>query len=108
MLLVLNQVFYGLYEDIKIINYEGSYIVNISEKELIDKSTPQIVELESYMKTYIISLGEVKSKEELGFKINLSNRLKKYIFIENSDRKYFDIYDLALYNVIDCVSAWLS
>ena len=101
---VLNQVFYGLYEDIKIINYEGSYIVNISEKELIDKYTPQIVELESYMKTYIISLGEVKSKEELGFKINLSNRLKKYIFIENSDRKYFDIYDLALYNVIDCVS----
>ena len=79
---VLNRVFYGLYEDIKIINYEGSYIVNISEKELIDKSTPQIVELESYMKTYIISLGEVKSKEELGFKINLSNRLKKYIFIE--------------------------
>lgn len=100
---VLNQVFYSLYEDIKIINYEGNYIININDKKLVDKSTPQIVELESYMKTYIICLGEVKSKDELEFKIKLSNRLKKYIFIENSDRKYFDIYDLALYNIIEYV-----
>ncbi|MGL5642821.1 MAG: PucR family transcriptional regulator, partial [Paraclostridium sp.] len=32
-----------------------------------------------------------------------SNKLKKYIFIENSDRKYFSVYDLALYNLIDLV-----
>lgn len=100
---VLNQVFYSLYDDVNIINYEGNYILNIKDKELIDKSTPQIVELECYMKTYIMFLGEVKSTEELEFKIKLSNKLKKYIFIENSDRKYFDIYDLALYNIIDCV-----
>ncbi|MGL4797168.1 MAG: helix-turn-helix domain-containing protein [Paraclostridium sp.] len=100
---VLNQVFYSLYDDIKIINFEGNYIININDKLLVDKSTPQIVELESYTKTYIICLGEVKSREELDFKVKLSNRLKKYIFIENSDRKYFDIYDLALYNIIDYV-----
>lgn len=100
---VLNQVFYSLYEDIEIINYEGSYIINTRDKNLINNSTPQIVELESYMKTYIMNLGEIKSKDELDFKVNLSNRLRKYIFIENSNRKYFDIYDLALYNIIDCI-----
>lgn len=101
---VLNQVFYSLYEDIKVINYEGDYIINIKDKGIIDKSTPQIIELESYMKTYIIDLGKIKSKEELKFKINLTKKLKKYIFIEHSDRKYFDIYDLSLYNIIDCTN----
>ncbi|MGL5752999.1 MAG: PucR family transcriptional regulator [Paraclostridium sp.] len=100
---VLNQVFYSLYEDVEVLNYEGNYIINMKDKGLIDRSTPGLVELESYMKTYIMYLGENNSKEELNFKVELSNKLKKYIFIENSDRKYFNIYDLALYNIIECV-----
>ena len=98
---VLNQVFKGLYEDVNIINYKNSYILNINDASLVDEYTPQIVETESYTKTYIINLGKINNKEEFDFKIDLSNRLKKYIFIENNNRKYFDIYDLALYNLID-------
>jgi sugar diacid utilization regulator len=98
---VLNQVFKGLYKDVNIINYKNSYILNINNSSLVDEYTPQIVETESYTKTYIINLGKINNKEEFDFKIDLSNRLKKYIFIENNNRKYFDIYDLALYNLID-------
>lgn len=100
---ILNQVFKSLYEDINIINYKGNYILNTNDLNLIDKYTPQIIETESYTKTYIINLGKINNKKEFDFKIDLSNRLKKYIFIENSNRKYFNIYDLNLYNLIDLI-----
>ncbi|MEG2985096.1 MAG: helix-turn-helix domain-containing protein, partial [Peptostreptococcaceae bacterium] len=92
-----------LYEDINIINYKKNYILNTNDSNLINRYTPQIVETETYEKTYIMNLGKIGSKEEFDLKIDLSNKLKKYIFIEHSDRKYFDIYDLALYNLIDLV-----
>lgn len=100
---ILNQVFKSLYEDINIINYKGNYVLNTNDLNLIDKYTPQIIETESYTKTYIINLGKINNKKEFEFKIDLSNRLKKYIFIENSNRKYFNIYDLTLYNIIDSI-----
>lgn len=100
---ILNQVFKSLYEDINIINYKDNYVLNTNDFNLIDKYTPQIIETESYTKTYIINLGKINNKKEFEFKIDLSNRLKKYIFIENSNRKYFNIYDLTLYNLIDSI-----
>ncbi|GAA0865212.1 helix-turn-helix domain-containing protein [Paraclostridium tenue] len=100
---ILNQVFKSLYEDINIINYKGNYVLNTNDLNLIGKYTPQIIETESYTKTYIINLGKINNKKEFEFKIDLSNRLKKYIFIENSNRKYFNIYDLTLYNIIDSI-----
>ncbi|MGL5756247.1 MAG: PucR family transcriptional regulator [Paraclostridium sp.] len=101
---ILNQVFKSLYEEINIINYKNNYILNTNEQDLINQFTPQIVETETYEKTYIMNLGKIESREEFDLKIDLSNKLKKYIFREQSDRKYFDIYDLALYNLIDLVS----
>ncbi|MFR9070413.1 MAG: PucR family transcriptional regulator, partial [Paraclostridium sp.] len=70
---ILNQVFKSLYEDINIINYKGNYILNTNDLNLIDKYTPQIIETESYTKTYIINLGKINNKKEFDFKIDLSN-----------------------------------
>lgn len=100
---ILDKVFKSLYDDINIINYNGNYIINTNELNLIDENTPQIIETEVYEKTYIINLSTINTKEEFDLKIDLANRLKNYIFIENSDRKYFDIYDLGIYNLIDLV-----
>lgn len=98
---LLNEILTTLYEDVNIINYKGNYILNTKNLDLINKDTPQIIETESYEKTYIINLGEIKSKDEFDIKINLISKLRKYILIENNDRKYFNIFDLALYNMIE-------
>ncbi|MGL5652508.1 MAG: helix-turn-helix domain-containing protein [Paraclostridium sp.] len=98
---LLNEILTTLYEDVNIVNYKGNFILNTENVDLINKDTPQIIETESYEKTYIINLGEIKSKDEFDIKLDLIKRLKKYIAIENSDRKYFDIFDLALYNMIE-------
>lgn len=98
---LLNEILTTLYEDVNIINYKGNYILNTKNLDLINKDTPQIIETESYEKTYIINLGEIKSKDEFDLKIDLISKLRKYIAIENSGRKYFNIFDLALYNMIE-------
>lgn len=98
---LLNEILTTLYEDVNIINYKGNYILNTKNLDLINKDTPQIIETESYEKTYIINLGEIKSKDEFDLKIELISKLRKYITIENSGRKYFNIFDLALYNMIE-------
>lgn len=98
---LLNEILTTLYEDVNIVNYKGNFILNTNNIDLINKDTPQIIETESYEKTYIINLGEIKSKDEFDIKLDLTKKLKKYIAIENSDRKYFDIFDLALYNMIE-------
>lgn len=100
---MLDNVFTSLYENVNLINYNGNYIVSTKNRDLIDINTPQIIETEVYEKTYIINLGTITKQEELSLKIELANRLKRYIFIENSNRKYFDIYDLGIYNLIDLV-----
>ncbi|WP_373598520.1 PucR family transcriptional regulator [Paraclostridium bifermentans] len=100
---ILDKVFKSLYETVNIIKYNGNYILNTNELGLIDENTPQIIETEVYEKTYIINLGTISNREEFDLKIDLANRLKRYIFIENSDRKYFDIYDLGIYNLIELV-----
>lgn len=98
---LLNEILTTLYEDVNIVNYKGNFILNTNNIDLINKDTPQIIETESYEKTYIINLGQIKSKDEFDIKLDLTKKLKKYIAIENSDRKYFDIFDLALYNMIE-------
>lgn len=98
---LLNEVLTTLYEDVNIINYKGNYILNTKNLDLINKDTPQIIETESYEKTYIINLGEIKSKDEFDLKIHLISKLRKYVAIENSGRKYFNIFDLALYNMVE-------
>ena len=102
---ILNEILKTLYEDINIINYKGNFILNTKKVDLINKDTPQIIETESYEKTYIIDLGEIKSKDEFDIKLDLTKKLKKYISIENSDRKYFNIFDLALYNIVELCGA---
>lgn len=98
---LLNEILTTLYEDVNIVNYKGNFILNTNNIDSINKDTPQIIETESYEKTYIINLGQIKSKDEFDIKLDLTKKLKKYIAIENSDRKYFDIFDLALYNMIE-------
>lgn len=54
-------------EDINIINYKNNYILNTSDTSLINQYTPQIVETETYEKTYIMNLGKIESKEEFDY-----------------------------------------
>ncbi|WP_263329268.1 hypothetical protein [Paraclostridium sp. AKS73] len=73
---LLNEILTTLYEDVNIVNYKGNFILNTNNIDLINKYTPQIIETESYEKTYIINLGEIKSKDEFDIKLDLTKKLK--------------------------------
>ncbi|EQK45421.1 hypothetical protein C671_1883 [[Clostridium] bifermentans ATCC 19299] len=73
---LLNEILTTLYEDVNIVNYKGNFILNTNNIDLINKDTPQIIETESYEKTYIINLGEIKSKDEFDIKLDLTKKLK--------------------------------
>ena len=76
---LLKDVLYNLYEDIDIIHYNKYLLLISKDKLVIDDSTTNTIESETYRKTYIIYLNKIDNKECLDFNINIVNELLIFI-----------------------------
>ena len=96
----LQDILYNLYEDIQIIHY-NKYLLLISKDELvIDESTSNTIETETYRKTYIIYLNKIENKNSLDFNVSIINELLPFIIKDNNSNRIFNLYDLAIYKSI--------
>ena len=97
---LLKDVLYNLYEDIDIIHYNKYLLLISKDKLVIDDSTTNTIESETYRKTYIIYLNKIENKECLDFNINMVNELLTFIIKDNNSNKVLNLYDLIIYKSI--------
>lgn len=100
----LENILKNLYEDITIINYD-KYLLLVSKDILdISDSTPNIIESETYCKTYIVYLSNIKSKNDLNFNIDIINELLPIVIKNNNSDKILSLNDLIIYKTIHLCS----
>ena len=96
----LKDILYNLYEDVEIFHY-GRYLLLVSRNEIdIDDSTLDIIETETYRKTYIVYLEKIVNKKFLDFNINIINELLPTIIKDNNTHKIITLHDLIIYKTI--------
>lgn len=95
----LKRVLYNLYEDINIFIYKKYLIINSNEILNIDKSTPEIIESETYRNTFIIYLGKMYSKDLFLSRISILDEVLEFILKYNNS-KFLNLNDLMIYKII--------
>lgn len=96
----LKDILYNLYEEVEIVHYDR-YLLLVSKIELdIDSSTLDIIETETYRKTYIVYLNKIENKEFLNFNINIVNELLPIVIKDNNTHKVLNLHDLIIYKTI--------
>ncbi|MGL5311741.1 MAG: PucR family transcriptional regulator [Peptostreptococcaceae bacterium] len=96
----LKDILYNLYEDVEIVHYDR-YLLLVSKNELdINSSTLDIIETETYRKTYIVYLNKIENKEFLNFNINIVNELLPIVIKDNNTHKVLNLHDLIIYKTI--------
>lgn len=95
----LKGILYNLYEDINVFEY-GRYLILNSNKFLdIDKSTPEIIESETYQNTFIIYLGEIYNKDLFINRISILDEVLNLI-IKDNNNKFLNLNDLIVYKMV--------
>ena len=95
----LKRVLYNLYEDINIFIYKKYLIINSNEILNIDKSTPEIIESETYRNTFIFYLGKMYSKDLFLSRISILDEVLEFILKYNNS-KFLNLNDLMIYKII--------
>lgn len=96
----LEDILSNLYEDVEIIHYDR-YLLLVSKDKLdIDDSTPNIIETETYRKTYIVYLNKIENKTLLDFNINIVNELLPIVIKDSNSNKILNLNDLIIYKTI--------
>ena len=92
----LEKVLYNLFENINVIKYKKYLLITSKSKLNIDNNTTEIIELETYSKTYIFDLGKIDDIDMLDLKLSLFNQLLPTIQKNNNSNKFFSTKDLIL------------
>lgn len=95
----LKRVLYNLYEDINIFIYKKYLIINSNEILNIDKSTPEIIESETYRNTFIFYLGKMYNKDLFLSRISILDEVLEFILKYNNS-KFLNLNDLMIYKII--------
>lgn len=95
----LKGILYNLYEDINIFEYGRYLIMNSNEFLDINKSTPEIIESETYRNTFIIYLGEIDNKDLFTSRISILDEILS-LFIKDNSNKFLNLNDLIIYKMI--------
>lgn len=96
----LKDVLYNLYEEVEIVHYDR-YLLLISKNKLdINNSTIDIIETETYRKTYIVYLNKIENKDFLNININIVNELLPIVIKDNNTHKVLNLHDLIIYKTI--------
>ena len=80
----LKDILYNLYEDIKVVEYKNYLLINSQTKLCINTNTTEIIESETYSKTYIFDLDKIDNDEVLDLKVELFNKLLPIILKNNT------------------------
>ena len=97
----LKNIFYNLFEDINIIQHNGFFIVNSKYNLDINVTTQNIIETETYQSTYIFYLGELDSKADFDFRLQLCSDLLPHIIKDNAENKFLNLFDLIRYKTLE-------
>nr|MBH7904672.1 helix-turn-helix domain-containing protein [Clostridioides difficile] len=100
----LKNIFYNLFEDINIIQHNGFFIVNSKYNLDINVTTQNIIETETYQSTYIFYLGELDSKADFYFRLQLCSDLLPHIIKDNAENKFLNLFDLIRYKTLDLIN----
>lgn len=96
----LENILNNLYEDVNIVHYD-KYLLLVSKHILdISDSSPNIIESETYRKTYIVYLNNVQNKNDLKFNIDIVNELLPIVIKNNTSNKILNLNDLIIYKTI--------
>lgn len=96
----LKEVLKNLFDKAKVIKYKDNILLIFNNEFNIDNNTPGIVEMETYSKTYMINMGEVKEESELIYKIDICNRLLEYAMDLEIQSRYIYIKDIIFYDLV--------
>ncbi|HGH0527360.1 TPA: PucR family transcriptional regulator, partial [Clostridioides difficile] len=90
--------------DINIIQHNGFFIVNSKYNLDINVTTQNIIETETYQSTYIFYLGELDSKADFDFRLQLCSDLLPHIIKDNAENKFLNLFDFIRYKTLDLIN----
>lgn len=99
----LKRILSNLYEDINIFEYKKYFIVNSKIKLDIDKSTPEIIESETYRNTFIIYIGKVDNLEIFNNRMSILDEVFPIIVNDSYSNKFLDLHDLTIYKIVNLI-----
>lgn len=105
---IIKKIFYNLYDNINVSQYDKYVLINSSYELDIDFDTINLIETESYSSTYILALGTLKDSNDLKFKADLFLELLLTNSNKTVSKGLISIYDLILYRCVQLLSKDIS
>jgi hypothetical protein len=99
----LKRILDNLYENINIFEYNQYLILNSNEILDIDLSTPEIIESETYSKTYIACLGKINNIDIFNFRLSILDEVLSLLNIGTNLNKFMTLHDLTMYKAISLI-----
>ena len=99
----LKRILDNLYENINIFEYNQYLILNSNEILDIDLSTPEIIESETYSKTYITCLGKINNIDIFNFRLSILDEVLSLLNIGTNLNKFMTLHDLTIYKAISLI-----
>ena len=99
----LKRILDNLYENINIFEYNQYLILNSNEILDIDLSTPEIIESETYSKTYIAYLGKINNIDIFNFRLSILDEVLSLLNVGTNLSKFITLHDLTIYKAISLI-----
>lgn len=105
---IIKKIFYNLYKNINVTQYDKYVLINSSYELDINFNTIDLIETETYCKTYILTLYTLKDANDLKFKTDLFSELLFTNSNKTMSKGLISIYDLILYRCVQLLSKDIS